>query len=176
VLPDLRARGGFTLTLHFTMRAASAGPWPHVVTAFSTVTAALGEEPTTATITKGWSIGVVGAGDLELFVTDGFGTDLRHRTSVGDVLCDGDEHVVSFIVDGGPKVVSVVVDDRLDDGGTAAAQGWAFVPPELGEVGGAELRLASDFGGQLHRLIIHDRALLTSEAIGQSRCLRHCAP
>lgn len=171
VLPDLRAGGGFTATLHFRSRVAQSSR--ALVVAFSTVTAALGEEPTTATITKGWSVTVTECGELELFVTDGFGTSLTHTTHAGGSLCDGNEHVVSFIVDGGPKVVSVVVDERLDDGGDVAAQGWAFFPRDLGEVGGAELRIAPDFGGTLHRLVLHDRALLTTEAIAQCRALRH---
>ena len=175
VLADLRARGGFTLMVQFRLGAAASGTRQTLVEAFSEVTAALGEEPTTATITKGYSIAVTETGEVELFITDGFGTELRHSTGIGSAagLVDGRSHLVSFIVDGGPKVVSVVVDERLDDGGTEP-QGWAFFPCDLGEVGGAELRLPGTGAGgaTLERFIIHDRALLTSEAIAAARALR----
>ena len=40
--------------------------------------------------------------------------------------------------------VTVVVDERLDDGGDAAAQGWVFHPPGVGEIGGSDLAAAFD--------------------------------
>lgn len=174
VLPDLRAGGGATVSLRFRGSLASLGLQRTLVSAFSEVTAALGEEPTTSTITKGWSITVDPDGELELFITDGFGTSLRHRTgiAVASDVWDGDDHVVTFVLDGGPKVVSVVVDERLDDGG-ASPQGWAFFPKDLGEVGGSELLLAPAFGGALSRVLLYDRALLTTEAIGIARALRN---
>jgi hypothetical protein len=174
VLPDLRAGGGMTVSLRFRGSLPSLGEQRTLVSAFSEVTAALGEEPTTSTITKGWSITVDPDGELELFVTDGFGTSLRHRTGIAasSDVWDGDDHVVTFVVDGGPKVVSVAVDERLDDGGSSP-QGWAFFPKDLGEVGGSELQLAPSFGGALSRVLFYDRALLTTEAIGIARALRN---
>ena len=38
------------------------------------------------------------------------------------MIWDGRNHVVTFIIDGGPRVASVVVDEHLDDGGDAAAR------------------------------------------------------
>ena len=111
-------------------------------------------------------------GEIELFITDGFGAQLRHATRVAVALriWDGGGHTVSFIVDGGPKVVGVVVDERLDDGGDHP-QGWAFHPRELGEIGGSELLVAPDFGGDILRMLIYDRPLLVTEAIALSRSL-----
>ncbi len=173
VLPDLRAGGGVTVSVCFSGLLASMGEHRTLMSAFSEVTAALGEEPTSSTITKGWSIAVADDGELELFVTDGFGVSLRHRTGIAveSGVWDGRHHVVTFVLDGGPKVVSVVVDERLDDGG-AQPQGWAFFPKNLGEVGGSERLLVPDFGGELSRVLLYDRALLTTEAVGLSRALR----
>lgn len=169
VLADLRARGGVTVVVRVAgARAAARGRC--LVHAFSTVTAALGEEPTSATVTKGYSVTVRDDGELELFVTDGFGTELRHSTriAVSSDVWDGGEHLVGFVLDGGPKVVSVVVDERLDDGGSDP-QGWAFFPAALGEVGGSELVVEPDASGVLRELRVYDRALLTSELVAASR-------
>ncbi len=165
VLVDTRTGGGFSIT-------AQVGGRPHgttLVSAMSDVTAALGEEPTDARIVKGYRIDVSSDGEVQLHVTDGFGVSLDHRTHIAAGIWDGEDHVITFIVDGGPKVVSVVVDDRLDDGGDTAPQGWAFFDPDLGEVGGVEVTIPPD--GFLRRLLVFDRPLLTSEAIGVHRFL-----
>jgi hypothetical protein len=169
VLADLRAGGGLSITVQL---RGVAEPGDVLVSAFSTVTAALGEAPTTATITKGWSLTVTADGELDLFITDGFGTELRHATTTVASLWDGGDHVVCFLVDGGPKVVSVVVDERLDDGGARARQGWAFFDRGLGEVGGAEVTIGRPGQPVVRRLLVHDRALLVSEAIAAARVLR----
>jgi len=167
VLTDLRSGGGFSLSITVTAASLPATAAERLlVRALSNVTAALGEEPTTDRIDKGYTIALSSDGQIELEVTDGFGTGFRHVTTRRGGLCDGAEHVVTFIVDGGPKVVSVVVDDRLDDGGDAAPQGWAFVPAALGEVGGSEVVVRSALVGR-HRVV--DRALTTTEAISLSR-------
>jgi hypothetical protein len=173
VLPDLRSGGGFTITVRLSGQLRSALDHRVLLSAFSNVTAALGEEPTSQRITKGYQVSVTDDGEIELFITDGFGAQLRHATcvAVASRIWDGGDHTVSFIVDGGPKVVSVVVDQRLDDGG-AQPQGWAFHPRELGEIGGSELLVAPDFGGELLRVLVYDRPLLTTEAIALARFLR----
>lgn len=166
VLPDLRAGGGFTVTVHLEGHRPTD---PVLGGSWSDVTAALGEEPTDVRIRKGYEVRVTDDGQLELLVDDGFGTSFRHRTTVaGHLLWDGGRHTVAFVVDGGPKVVSVVVDERLDDGGDEAPQGWAFVPATLGEIGGAELTVRP----AARRWLVHHRALLTSECIAMARALR----
>jgi hypothetical protein len=109
-------------------------------------------------------------GELELFVTDGFGIELRHSTRIAMAtgVWDGGEHLVGFVLDGGPKVVTAVVDERLDDGGSEP-QGWAFFPAGLGEVGGSELVVDPDATGALREFRMYDRALLTTELVAASR-------
>lgn len=174
VLPDLRAGGGCTLTVAFRATAAQPAQGCTMVEAFSNVTAALGEEPTDRRIDKGYRISVADDGELELFVTDGFDTSLTHRTCIAGEMAvwDGALHTVSFVLDGAAKVSSVVVDHRLDDGGAQQPQGWQFLSRGLGEVGGRDLLISPAFGGTLERFMVHDRALLTSEAIALGRFLR----
>lgn len=125
--------------------------------------------PSGRRIDKGYEIAITADGEVELFVTDGFQHSLRHTTTIGGKgVDDGAVHVVTFIADGGPKIVSVVVDERLDDGGDMAPQGWAFVSRELGEVGGSEI---DTYASRLLRFVVYDRALLTSEAVSASRSL-----
>ncbi|MFM7684312.1 MAG: sialidase family protein [Actinomycetota bacterium] len=172
VLADLRAGGGCTLTVAFRATAPEVAGGRTLVQAFSNVTAALGEEPTHRRIDKGYRISVTPQGELELFLTDGFDTHHRHCTCIAtDLGCwDGEEHTVSFVLDGAAKVSSVVVDERLDDGGATQPQGWHFLPRTMGEVGGHDLQLSDD--GVLCDFLVHDRALLTSETIAASRFLR----
>jgi len=75
-------------------------------------------------------------------------------------------HHVVFIVDGGPKVISVLVDGVLCDGGRERQFGWGRFHPCLKEVNGArQARVASTLRGRMKLLRIYDRYLRTSEAI-----------
>ena len=170
VLPDLRAGGGATILLRVAGRLAEVAGRP-LVAAWSTVTAALGEEPTDRRITKGWEVSVCDDGELALRVSDGFGLECTHATTIAAVsgVWDGRAHLVAFVLDGGPKVVSVVVDERLDDGGAVAPQGWARFDARLGEVGGAELLVDPRGTGAVREVALYDRALLTTEAVAASR-------
>jgi hypothetical protein len=172
VLPDLRAGGGFTISVQFNASTAQRHASSTIISAFSNVTAALGEEPTDRRITKGYAVSVTESGEIELFITDGFVTSFRHATRIGVAsgIWDGRDHTVSFTLDGGPNVATIVVDERLDDGGDAP-QGWAFHPAELGEIAGSDLVIDPTFGGTLQRLMIFDRPLLTSESIATARAL-----
>ena len=167
VLPDLRARGGFSVVVR--IRADGApGPGTVLASALSTVTAALGEEPTDRTITKGWTMRVLQDGEVEFVVSDGFGAGCSVSTTglVRGGGWDGSGHSVTVVFDGGPRVACVVVDERLDDGGGLREQGWVSVPADLGEIGGAELRIPD---GPVTSLEIWDRPLLVSEAVALHR-------
>jgi hypothetical protein len=49
----------------------------------------------------------------------------------------GAKHHVTFIVDGGPRIILVVVDGVLCDGGRQRKAGWTWFQKSLGDVGGA---------------------------------------
>ncbi len=75
-------------------------------------------------------------------------------------------HHVTIIVDGGPKVISFLIDGVLCDGGTESIYGWGRFHPALGNVKGAnELRIGTSLQGQMRRLRVYDRYLRTSEAV-----------
>ncbi|MBL7043282.1 MAG: exo-alpha-sialidase [Pirellulaceae bacterium] len=83
-----------------------------------------------------------------------------------DLVPPGDWHYVAMIVDGGPNVISMVVDGVLCDGGQASVYGWGRFTPELGDVRGSDrLRIGTSFTGDLKRLRVYNRYLRTSEAI-----------
>lgn len=77
---------------------------------------------------------------------------------------------LAIIVDGGPKIISFVVDGVFNDGGSLREYGWGRFPQELADINGtAEARLAPKLLGQVRVFRIYDRALRTSEAVGNSR-------
>ena len=79
---------------------------------------------------------------------------------------DGPHHA-AIIVDGGPKIISLVVDGVLSDGGSAHEAGWYRFDPAYVDVSGdGPIRLTPAGLDQVKSLRIYDRALRTSEAVG----------
>ena len=72
-------------------------------------------------------------------------------------LSDGSKVKLCFILDGGPKVCSCVINNKLYN---AAPSGWRFLPREFGEIGGSQVRVKSE---RVTKLAVFDRALLTNE-------------
>ncbi|MEO8126184.1 MAG: LamG-like jellyroll fold domain-containing protein, partial [Bryobacteraceae bacterium] len=73
---------------------------------------------------------------------------------------------VAFLVDGGPKIISVVVDGVLNDGGAVRQYGWVRFDPQLGVVDGMqETKVAPALFGAVRRLRIYTRCLRTAEAV-----------
>jgi len=86
------------------------------------------------------------------------------------LLQPGKLHHVAAIVDGGPKVITFIVDGQLCDGGTARQFGWGRYSPNFrSPKGDATLRIAAGPAGAVKALRIYGRALRTSEAIGNFR-------
>ena len=71
-------------------------------------------------------------------------------------------NMIAFILDGGPKVASCVINDKLYN---AAPSGWKFFPREFGEIGGNNIEINSTAAETVKRFMIFDRALMTSECI-----------
>jgi concanavalin A-like lectin/glucanase superfamily protein/BNR repeat protein len=117
---------------------------------------------------KGFFVSTTEQGTLRIELSDG-----EHRgvwACDRDVLKPGTRHHVAIIVDGGPKVISFVVDGVLCDGGTASTYGWGRFSPKLGVVRGSDtLRIAPLLKGQIDRVRVYDRYLRTSEAVGNYR-------
>ncbi len=75
-------------------------------------------------------------------------------------------HHVVIIVDGGPKIISFVIDGILWDGGPNRQYGWSRFSNALDSVNGSgDLRIGPTLKGRLRSIRLYDRYLRTSEAI-----------
>lgn len=113
---------------------------------------------------------------LRLLLNDGIST-YEWDTDPG-LLTAGALHHVVFIVDGGPKMVSSLVDGRFCDGGTDPFRPTGYgrflrenrdgvqLPRELGNVTGGTVMVV---GSAVRQLRIYDRYLFNTEAIGNYR-------
>ncbi|MBI4581412.1 MAG: exo-alpha-sialidase [Planctomycetes bacterium] len=78
-------------------------------------------------------------------------------------------HHVACIVDAGPRIIMFMVDGVLCDGGDTRPYGWGLFNPALVDVNpGAPMRIDGAAGVGLHRVRIYNRALRTSEVIGNN--------
>ena len=81
-------------------------------------------------------------------------------------------HHLIVSVDGRAKVISFVADGVLNDGGAQRPFGFGRFSPILKDVsGGRELRIAPNLHGELKQVRIYNRALRTTEAIGNFHAL-----
>jgi hypothetical protein len=128
---------------------------------------------------------------VEIVLNDGR-TENRWDCDPGLIQAGQTHHLVA-IVDGGPKLISFVVDGKLNDGGEFRQFGWGRYSPNLRDVnasvvrpvdlrntqepsdrqpqmGGLQtLHIGPDTGVEVLSVRIYDRYLLTSEAIGNHR-------
>ena len=105
-------------------------------------------------------------GGFEILFSDGR-TCAFWKTENG-ILGEDVLHNVTVIVDGGPKIISLVVDDQLLDGGPDRQFGWSRFSPHLRGIDG---RREAGVGPCVRRFWIYDRAVRVSEAISHHRWL-----
>jgi hypothetical protein len=110
-------------------------------------------------------------------ITLGDGRDESGWECDPGILVAGRWHHIVVIVDGGPKIVTFVVDGGLCDGGDHRQFGWGRFHPEMGDVTGAgRLQIAPGpedaRGVRIGLLRLYNRPLLTSEAVANHRQLR----
>mgnify|MGYP005626608565 CR=1 FL=1 len=118
---------------------------------------------------QGMALVITERGTLELILNDGR-TESRWDCDPG-LLDPGDHHVVAT-VDGGPHVITFVVDGKLCDGGTHRQFGWGRFSPNLRHANGSQtIRIAPAFHGAVRHVRAYNRALTTTEAIGNWRSL-----
>lgn len=110
---------------------------------------------------RGLWLEVTPAGAVQIALNDGR-TECRWDCDPG-LLKPRTTHHVAAIVDSGAGIISFVVDGALCDGGDRRQFGWGRLNPHLRDAAGAG-RLT--IGPEVRGLRIYDRALLTSEAIG----------
>lgn len=169
-LPDLSTGGGFTVDLRLQMKYGE----PSQVLLDSTATDGSGIQIRTAWRHR-----------LEIEISDGERA-FTWNTDPGLITPDT-PHNVTFIVDGGPKLLSVVVDGRLCDGGASDSRRYGYgrfhqttflsrersePKPEIGNVTGSATLLVLPKvhnGTVLEQLRIYERPIMTTEAIGNWR-------
>jgi hypothetical protein len=82
----------------------------------------------------------------------------------------GETHHVIAIVDGGPRIISFVVDGRLLDGGEERLCGWGRFSPHFADPNGGErARVGTALRGRIGLLRVYDRTLTVSQAVGRCR-------
>ena len=114
---------------------------------------------------RGVALETAEQGAVKLYLSDGTNPPGEWTSDPG-LLTVGRTHHITAIVDGGPNLISFVVDGKLCDGGPSRQFGWGRFDDKLGDIsGGATLRIAPSFAGRILNLRIYDRYLRTSEAV-----------
>ncbi|MBM4026681.1 MAG: hypothetical protein FJ280_14955 [Planctomycetes bacterium] len=117
---------------------------------------------------QGFCLKTTARGTLELVLNDGR-TESRWECDPA-LLRPGKLHHVVVNVDGGPKIITFIVDGTLNDGGEHRQFGWGRYNPNLRGVNGDEtLRIAPSMQGAVTSLKVYARYLRTSEAIASYR-------
>jgi hypothetical protein len=159
VLPDLRGGGGFTLEFWVNFRELTEGQ------------TLLDTRDDTG---KGVRVVTSDRSTIRLTLGDGkteTSWDSDPGTHPGTLKVGDWQHVV-VVVDGGPKIITFVVDGVLNDGGPVRDYGWGRFHSELGDVNGEGHPVLAE-GPQerlwMSVLRVYNRALRTSEAVGNFR-------
>ena len=98
--------------------------------------------------------------------------DCDPGTHAGTLRVGAWQHV-AVIVDGGPRLVTWLIDGVLNDGGAVRQFGWGRFPALLRDVNGARsAKLAPVLYGEMGKLRVYARYLRTSEAVGNFRAGR----
>jgi Concanavalin A-like lectin/glucanases superfamily len=113
---------------------------------------------------KGFALLTAANGTVEIVLNDGR-TENRWLSDPG-MLSGGAPHHVAVIVDGGPKIISFVIDGKFCDGGETRQFGWGKFNSNLRSANGGQMLRT---GTGVTAVKIYGRALRTAEAIGNYR-------
>lgn len=80
-------------------------------------------------------------------------------------LVEGEQNHVGIIIDGGPKLILLVINGVLCDGGDERQFGWGRYNPNLRELNGAS---DAEVDACVREVALYDRALLVSEVVQNS--------
>ncbi|MCX6908253.1 MAG: hypothetical protein NTY01_09445, partial [Verrucomicrobia bacterium] len=113
---------------------------------------------------RGILVSTTDAGTIQITLNDGR-SESSWDSDKGAVKAGKPQHVV-ITVDGGPKIITFVVNGILCDGGDKRQFGWGRFSPNLRTpTGAATLKIALSVSS----LRVYGRALRTSEAVGNFR-------
>jgi hypothetical protein len=113
---------------------------------------------------KGILVAATHGGSVDITLNDGR-QESRWESDRGVVAAGAPQHVV-ITIDGGPKIITFVVNGVLCDGGDERQFGWGRFSPTLRTLNGAG---TARIGNSVRALRIYSRALRTSEAVGNFR-------
>ena len=162
VLPDLRAGGGLTIACWIHLDKLQSSPEERIIVNGKTMASGALDEPASGDILKGYQISFDKDDLLQLQVTDGFTSQFSFPLFGLQDFYAGESGptMIAFIFDGGPRIASCVINQRLYN---AAPCGWRFLPKDFGEIGGSNVEVVGE--GVVERLLVFDTALTTSQAI-----------
>ncbi len=113
---------------------------------------------------KGLVLVITPENQLRFEMSDGE-TRFQWETDPG-VLRVGETHHVTLTVDGGPKIMTFIVDGVMCDGGEHRQYGWGRFPEALGSINsGQPMRVGQRARARMKDLHIYTRPLRTSEAV-----------
>ncbi len=117
---------------------------------------------------RGFWIHTTDQGTLEIALCDGM---TENRWACDPNLIEaGQLHHAGLVIDGGPHVITFVIDGAVCDGGETRQFGWGRFSPHLqSPKGGPTLRLGPNLDGAIPKLRLYDRALRNTEVIGNWR-------
>ncbi|MEN6429075.1 MAG: hypothetical protein ABFE13_27315 [Phycisphaerales bacterium] len=138
--------GGFAIDLWATFESVSAG-------------CVLLDSRTVAG--RGLCLETTSRGTVQIVLNDGV-TENRWDCDP-DTSQTGRPHHIVACVDGGPKIITFVIDGRLCDGGESRQSGWGRFSPNLRDANGGRTLLIAP---NVHHLRIYNRCLRISEAVG----------
>lgn len=107
---------------------------------------------------QGFVVRTTAANTIEIVMNDG---RTESRWDSDPFLELNKKHHIAIIVDGGPKIISFVVDGELNDGGDYRQFGWGRFNPNFRSANGGDLLV----GERVSMLRLYDRALRVSEVV-----------
>ncbi len=117
---------------------------------------------------KGMSVTITDRRTLAVTLHDGKQTS-SWDTDPGVIQTGKPQHVV-FIVDGGPNIITTVVNGKLCDGGRYRPFGWTWFSGGLADINtSSPLKISPAGQNQIKNIRVYNRYLTTSEAIGSFR-------
>ncbi len=121
----------------------------------------------------GFYVATTKQGSLRISLCDGQSESAWESDS--QILREGAQHHIAIVVDGGPKIITFIMDGVLCDGGKDREFGWGRFNPALSSIRGDKtLRIASSLRGRIHMLRIYNRHLKTSEAASHFHAGMRC--
>jgi hypothetical protein len=112
----------------------------------------------------GYMLETAEQGSVKMSFSDG--RTAHHWTSDRGLISPGKTHHIGIILDGGPKLVLILVDGILNDGAGLRQFGWGRFSPNLQHVRGGE---TVQIAPHIQDFRLFDRALRVTEVIGDSR-------